>query len=91
MGRRAHGECIERAEYGDLMKATQDHIREVLDDVRSEQGVSQQRLAQVIGVNREAMRDRLLGRTQMKAEELAALAAFLDLDIATFFVKPARR
>ena len=85
MGRRAHGECIERAEYGALMKATQDHVREVLNVARSEQGVSQERLARVIGVNREAMRDRLLGRTQLKTEELAALAAFLSIGIAEFF------
>jgi transcriptional regulator with XRE-family HTH domain len=85
MGRRAHGDCIERAEYGELMKATQDHIRATLDHTRAVRGVSQQRLATVIGVNREAMRDRLLGRTQMKAEELAALAAFLDLDIGACY------
>lgn len=90
MGRRAHGDCIERAEYGDLMKATQDHVRATLDEARSVQGISQQRLAAVIGVNREAMRDRLLGRTQLKAEELAALAAFLHLDIRECFpVMPA--
>lgn len=90
MGRRAHGDCIERAEYGDLMKATQDHVRATLDEARAVQGISQQRLAAVIGVNREAMRDRLLGRTQLKAEELAALAAFLDLDIRECFpVMPA--
>lgn len=85
MGRRAHGECIERAEYGALMKATQDHVRAVLNLARGEQGVSQERLARVIGVNREAMRDRLLGRTQLKTEELAALAAFLEIGIADFF------
>ncbi|NIR37394.1 MAG: helix-turn-helix domain-containing protein [Actinobacteria bacterium] len=67
---------------------TQDHIREVLDRERTAQGVSQQRLAQVIGVNREAMRDRLLGRTQMKAEELAALAAFLQIDVSEFYPAP---
>ncbi len=67
------------------MKATQDHIRATLDDTRGLRGISQQRLATVIGVNREAMRDRLLGRTQMKAEELAALAAFPELDIRTFY------
>ena len=85
MGRRAHTECIERAEYGDLMRATQDHVRATLAARRAEQGVSQERLARVIGVNREAMRDRLLGRTQLKAEELAALAAFLDVGIGEFF------
>ena len=85
MGRRAHGECIERAEYGELMKATQDHVRGVLNVARNEQGVSQERLARVIGVNREAMRDRLLGRTQLKTEELAALAAFLEVSIVDFF------
>jgi len=89
MGRRAHDDCIERAEYGELMKATQDHIRAMLARVRGERGVSQQRLATVIGVNREAMRDRLLGRTQLKAEEIAALAAFLELDIRDFFALPA--
>lgn len=88
MGRRAHGDCIERAEYGELMKATQLHIRTTLDDARLVQGVSQRRLATVIGVNREAMRDRLLGRTQLKAEELAALAAFLGLDIAELYEVP---
>ena len=81
MGRRAHGDCIDDAEYGDLMRQTQEKIREVLAETRRERGVSQQRLAQVIGVNREAMRDRLLGRTQTKAEELVALATFLDVDI----------
>ena len=85
MGRRAHGECIDDAEYGDLMRRTQQQIRDVLAETRREKGVSQQRLAQVIGVNREAMRDRLLGRTQTKAEEVAALAAFLELDIREFF------
>jgi len=30
------------------------------------------------------MRDRLLGRTQTKAEELVALATFLDVDIREF-------
>ena len=89
MGRRAHDDCIEGAEYGELMKATQDHIRATLDDVRSERGLSQQRLATVIGVNREAMRDRLLGRTQLKAEELAALATFLEVDIREFIPVPA--
>ena len=89
MGRRAHGDCIEGAEYGELMKATQDHIRETLSEARALRGESQQRLATVIGVNREAMRDRLLGRTQVKAEELAALAAFLELDIRECFVVPA--
>jgi transcriptional regulator with XRE-family HTH domain len=85
MGRRAHGECIDRAEYGDLMRATQGHVREVLASERSAKGISQERLARVIGVNREAMRDRLLGRTQLKAEELAALAAFLEVSITDFF------
>ncbi len=85
MGRRAHDECIETAEYGPLMLETQGHIRQVLAEARAARGVSQQRLAQVIGVNREAMRDRLLGRTQTKAEELAALAAFLEMDISEFF------
>lgn len=85
MGRRAHGECIDDAEYGDLMRQTQQRIRTVLAEKRYERGVSQQRLAQVIGVNREAMRDRLLGRTQTKAEEVAALAAFLEIDIREFF------
>ena len=85
MGRRAHGECIDDAEYGELMRQTQQRIRDVLAETRREKGVSQQRLAQVIGVNREAMRDRLLGRTQTKAEEVAALAAFLELDIREFF------
>ncbi len=89
VGRRAHGECIDDAEYGEFMKETQGHIRRVLGEARAEQGVSQQRLAQVIGVNREAMRDRLLGRTQTKAEEIAALAAFLQMDITEFF--PIRR
>lgn len=89
MGRRAHGDCIERAEYGELMKATQDHIRATLEHARTMRGVSQQRLAVVIGVNREAMRDRLLGRTQLKAEELAALAVFLDLDIRDLYDLPA--
>jgi transcriptional regulator with XRE-family HTH domain len=88
MGRRAHDECIAGAEYGELMAATQEHIRETLGAARSERGVSQQRLAAVIGVNREAMRDRLLGRTQVKAEELAALAAFLELDIRELFLVP---
>lgn len=88
MGRRAHGDCIEDAEYGALMRATQDHIRQVLAEQRAERGLSQQRLAQVIGVNREAMRDRLLGRTQTKAEEVAALAAFLDMDVREFFPSP---
>ena len=73
------------------MKATQDHIRAMLDDARTVRGISQQRLAAVIGVNREAMRDRLLGRTQLKAEELAALAAFLDLDIRDLYAVPAAR
>lgn len=91
MGRRAHGDCIERAEYGELMKATQDHLRATLDEVRGTRGLSQQRLAAVIGVNREAMRDRLLGRTQLKAEEVAALAAFLEIDIREFFVLPPGR
>lgn len=85
MGRRAQGECIDDAEYGDLMRRTQERIRTVLAEKRYERGVSQQRLAQVIGVNREAMRDRLLGRTQTKAEEVAALAAFLEVDIREFF------
>ena len=85
MGRRAHGECIDDAEYGDLMRQTQERIRTVLAEKRYERGVSQQRLAQVIGVNREAMRDRLLGRTQTKAEEVAALAAFLEIDIRELF------
>ena len=84
MGRRAHGDCIDDAEYGDLMRQTQEKSREVLAETRRERGVSQQRLAQVIGVNREAMRDRLLGRTQTKAEELVALATFLDVDIREF-------
>jgi len=88
MGRRAHGECIDDAEYGEYMRETQGQIRRVLAEARIEQGVSQQRLARVIGVNREAMRDRLLGRTQTKAEEIAALAAFLQMDITEFF--PAR-
>ena len=90
MGRRAHGDCIDGAEYGELMKATQHHIRATLDDARGTRGVSQERLAAVIGVNREAMRDRLLGRTQLKAEELAALAAFLELDIRDLFAVPTR-
>lgn len=85
MGRRAHGECIEDAEYGALMVETQEHIRRVLADLRAERGLSQQRLAEVIGVNREAMRDRLLGRTQTKAHEVAAFAAFLAIDIREFF------
>ncbi len=89
MGRRAHGECIQDAEYGELMLETQGHIRKVLGEARIRRGVSQKRLAQVIGVNREAMRDRLLGRTQTKAEEVAALAAFLEMDITEFF--PVRR
>ncbi len=88
MGRRAHGECIDDAEYGQYMRETQGHIRHVLSEAREQQGVSQQRLAQVIGVNREAMRDRLLGRTQTKAEELAALAAFLEIEISEFFPVP---
>ncbi len=91
MGRRAHGECIEDAEYGDYMLEIQAHIRRVLGEAREDQGVSQQRLAQVIGVNREAMRDRLLGRTQMKVEELAALATFLEVDILQFFPAPSSR
>ena len=85
MGRRAHGECIDRAEYRELMRATQGHVRDVLSEARTVQGISQERLARVIGVNREAMRDRLLGRTQLKTEELAALAAFLEIDITEFF------
>lgn len=85
MGRRAHGECIDRAEYSELMRATQGHVRDVLSEARTVQGISQERLARVIGVNREAMRDRLLGRTQLKTEELAALAAFLEIDITEFF------
>jgi transcriptional regulator with XRE-family HTH domain len=89
MGRRAHDDCSARAEYGELMKATQIHIRATLDEVRTGRGLSQQRLATVIGANREAMRDRLLGRTQVKAEELAALATFLELDIREFFPVPA--
>ncbi len=70
---------------GELMRATQGHVRGVLSEARAARGISQQRLARVIGVNREAMRDRLLGRTQLKAEELAALAAFLEIDIIEFF------
>lgn len=85
MGRRAHGACIDDAEYGMLMRQTQDHIQRVLAEERAKRGLSQQRLAQVIGVNREAMRDRLLGRTQTKAEEIAAIAAFLEMDIREFF------
>ena len=85
MGRRAHRDCIDDAEYGELMRETQVRIRHVLAERRAERGISQERLAQVIGVNREAMRDRLLGRTQTKAEELAALAAFLEVDIREFF------
>jgi len=81
-------ECIERAEYGDLMRATQGQARAVLAEARMAQGVSQERLAKVIGVNREAMRDRLLGRTQLKVEELAALAVFLEVDISEFFAVP---
>lgn len=88
MGWRAHDECIERAEYGELMKATQGHVRATLDAERRRRGISQQRLAAVIGVNREAMRDRLIGRTQLKAEELAALAAFLDVDVGAFYALP---
>ena len=85
MGRRAHGACIDDAEYGMLMRQTHDHIQRVLAEERAKRGLSQQRLAQVIGVNREAMRDRLLGRTQTKAEEIAAIAAVLEMDIREFF------
>ena len=85
MGRRAHGDCIDRAEYGELMRATQDHAKARIEEARHDAGVSQERLARVIGVNREAMRDRLLGRTQLKADEVAALAAFFELDIREFF------
>ncbi|MEM9202911.1 MAG: helix-turn-helix domain-containing protein [Actinomycetota bacterium] len=91
MGRRTHGACIDDAEYSELMRQTQERIRQVLTDTRKARGISQQRLADVIGVNREAMRDRLLGRTQTKAEEVAAFAAFLDLDVREFFPpEPAR-
>lgn len=85
MGRHAHGECVARAEYGELMEATQVHILETLSAARAARRISQRRLATVIGVNREAMRDRLLGRTLLKADELAALAAFLELDIRECF------
>lgn len=85
MAKRAHKECMERAEYGDLMRATNKRILERLERGRSAGRISQQRLAEVIGVNREAMRDRLSGRTQLKAHELAALAAFLDIAISEFF------
>ena len=30
MGRRAHGDCIDDAEYGELMRQTQAQIRHVL-------------------------------------------------------------
>ena len=85
MGLRAHGGCIDGAEYGALMRQTQEQVRRVLATARERQAVSQQRLARVIGVKREAMRDRLSGRTQLKAEELAALAAFLEIDVSEFF------
>lgn len=85
MGRRAHGECIDGAEYGVLMRQTQDHSQRVLAEERAKRGLSQRRLAQVIGVNRQAMRDRLLGRNRTKAEEIAAIAAFLEMGIREFF------
>ena len=86
MAKRAHEECLEEAEYGSMMRQTQARILERLEDGRASAKVSQRRLAGVIGVNREAMRDRLSGRTQLKAHELAALAAFLEIDIREFFV-----
>jgi len=86
MAKRAHEQCLEEAEYGPMMKETQARILELLEFARRSSRVSQRRLAGVIGVNREAMRDRLSGRTQVKAHELAALAAFLDIDIEEFFV-----
>jgi len=68
-----------------MMRVTQARILERLEDGRASAKISQRRLACVIGVNREAMRDRLSGRTQVKAHELAALAAFLEIDIREFF------
>jgi len=76
---------MDQAEYGDLMRRTHSLILGRLDEGRRVAHVSQRRLAAVIGVNREAMRDRLSGRTQVKAHELAALAAFLEIDIGEFF------
>ncbi len=85
MAKRAHEACMDRAEYGDLMREAHSLILERLESGRCAAHVSQRRLAAVIGVNREAMRDRLSGRTQVKAHELAALAAFLEIEISEFF------
>lgn len=85
MAKRAHEQCLEEAEYGSMMRDTQARILERLEEGRASAKISQRRLAEVIGVNREAMRDRLSGRTQLKAHELAALASFLHIDIREFF------
>jgi len=85
MAKRAHEQCLDVAEYGSMMRETQARILERLEVGRVSARISQRRLAEVIGVNREAMRDRLSGRTQVKAHELAALAAHLDIDIREFF------
>lgn len=86
MAKRTHQACMEAAEYGDLMRKTHSLMLERLEIGRAAAHVSQRRLATVIGVNREAMRDRLSGRTHVKAHELAAFAAFLEIDIGEFFV-----
>jgi len=85
MAKRAHEQCLDEAEYGAMMRETQARILDRLETARAVSRISQRRLAVVIGVNREAMRDRLSGRTQVKAHELAALAAFLQVDISEFF------
>lgn len=68
------------------MFETQRHIWQVPARACAAQEVLQQRLARLIGVNREAMRDHPRGPAQTKAKELSAMAAFLEMDISEFFV-----
>lgn len=67
-------------------KATSGKFRHVVADAQTAHGVLQQPLAQVIGVNREAMRDHPCGPAQIKAKELAAMGVFLEMDVSEFFV-----
>ncbi|WP_165692431.1 helix-turn-helix transcriptional regulator [Mycobacteroides abscessus] len=58
----------------------------VADNVRAEaarRGKNQGDLAQLLGISRQGVSQRLLGRIEFRVGELQAIAAFLNVPIAT--------
>ncbi|KRQ20032.1 hypothetical protein AOT85_18855 [Mycobacteroides sp. H054] len=64
----------------------------VADNVRAEaarRGKNQGDLAQLLGISRQGVSQRLLGRIEFRVGELQAIAAFLDVPITALLADQA--